>query len=1242
MYLAWRAPTFAQPPFLVLEAAMSRRNWFLRLAILSTVLALLGLPLVASAAWPPADGADMSKPENWPNDGGFAQGSTDADGKFWISGGEWNQWSFMPAGKPGSQEWDQFPGFRQVEKKLGTGMHADRAWQKTTGDRRVLIAVLDSGIKWDSDDLVNKFYLNRNEMPPPAEACRGPNFKASDPWDADGDGIFNTMDYVSENGTGIPKTPCDPKVKDTNNNNMIDAGDLITVFSDGKDDDNDGYIDNISGWDFFRNDNNPYDDTRYGHGSGEASDSSAEGNNGRGSAGICPNCTVMMVRVADSFVADGNDFGAAVTFAVDNGASVIQEALGALNRGLYAEEALGYAYANNVVVIASAADELSFHHNQPGTTEHTVYVHAIVFDGPSAKNSTTFLNFNNCTNWGANLLLSSPGTGCSSEATGVTSGHAGMIYSMALQSGLMPPLSAEEVRGVLIQSSDDIDVPESATDSTKFPSGPGWDHQFGYGRNNVRASVDMVQAAEIPPEVDIWRPRWFEPIEVTRTPKVKIEARIGNRKDGLAPRYANYSYVLEYAKGVDPKTGWTTIKEDKTTGMEGELAQFDAAEASKLIDYSAPLVDHDQYTFTIRLRVEAQTKGGKTVKNEFRKALGLYKDSSLLPGFPINTWASVESSPKMFDLNGDGKDEIIFPINDGTIHAWQADGSDLKGWPVKVPVRRELSEDFAGSTSKACAYRTDKTGCKAKNGGMKGGYGEFMVSTPAVGDLDGDGKVEVVQTTYDGHVLAWHADGSVVAGFPVSIDRSHIAKCDPEHLWDDGFFAAPTLADLDKDGKLEIITPGMDSYVYVWRFDGKPQAGWPVQVRDPVLGDAMGDRIIATASVGDIDGDGQLDIAVGTNEVMGADKAKNEGRGYILYNDGNLHKSGPYFPNFPVATYGVLAYVLPTVGSGVPGAASMADLDYDGKLEVNFDTIGAAGTFFTWEGKTYCPGKKAGKCKVTFDNATFGPKSDSKDSPSYMLIASGALGKIDPTGGIDYVKAAAGFNIALTFASGGKRADFDHQVAGYDTLTGKALEGWPRVIPDWQFFGNATIVDIDADNKPEVLVSSAGYMVHAWNYLGDIPKGFPKMTMGWVLAAPALGDIDGDGNFDLAAGTRDGFVFAWKTGGKIKGAINEWPYHGHDLHNTFNYHTPINPYAKGEVVQPGSDAGSTDSASSDVSTANDTALSSDSTTTTVKPSSTGSSSSSGCSSGSTGTTGLGWLLGMAMAAWIAMRRRTAR
>ena len=61
---------------------------------------------------------------------------------------------------------------------------------------------------------------------------------------------------------------------DKNNNGRLDAGDLILNFSDGIDDDKNGYVDDISGWDFMKNDNDPYDDTRYGHGTGEANDCS--------------------------------------------------------------------------------------------------------------------------------------------------------------------------------------------------------------------------------------------------------------------------------------------------------------------------------------------------------------------------------------------------------------------------------------------------------------------------------------------------------------------------------------------------------------------------------------------------------------------------------------------------------------------------------------------------------------------------------------------------------------------------------------------------------------------------------------------------------------------------------------------------------------------------------------------------------------------------------------------------------
>src|SRR5205085_2318551 len=91
-----------------------------------------------------------------------------------------------------------------------------------------------------------------NEMTGAAGSCNG-------------DGVFNVPDYDG-----------DPAVTDVNGNGLTDPQDLIMLFSNGVDDDGNGYADDISGWDFFEFDNDPFDDVQYGHGTGEAEDSTAE------------------------------------------------------------------------------------------------------------------------------------------------------------------------------------------------------------------------------------------------------------------------------------------------------------------------------------------------------------------------------------------------------------------------------------------------------------------------------------------------------------------------------------------------------------------------------------------------------------------------------------------------------------------------------------------------------------------------------------------------------------------------------------------------------------------------------------------------------------------------------------------------------------------------------------------------------------------------------------------------------
>ncbi len=1056
--------------------------------------------------------------------------------------GDWNLSSTIPPEVPEAN-------IPADQRPLGSGLWADRAWALTTGRPDVIVAVTDSGIKWDESQLINKHWLNLAELPEPEGYPQDAAGEHRGTFDFDGNGVVNMADWA-EDARVLPDLGDNAT---THPDGVKDPSDLIALFSDGVDDDGNGYIDDISGWDFFWNDNNPYDDTRYGHGTGEAKDSCAEANNG-GDIGVCPNCMVLNLRVGDSFVADSNNFALAVAYAVDMGADVVQEALGTLNNTQLTVDAIDYAWANGVTVIASAADETAYHQNYPANNHHTVYIHAIRYDSDDRDNANTFFSYSNCTNHGGHLVLSAPSTSCSSGAVGVGSGMAGLIYSAgkdALEAGTIDsPLTANEVFQLMNTTVDDIAFIDQDDHPTQYPSRAGWDRFFGYGRVNAFKAVSAVYDGDIPPEADILEPTWFEVLNVAAGSTVDI---VGTT---AADRAGSYTWELQVAPGIDPleSTFVTFSSGSETAPVDGVLGRLDLS--SVPMDPAAPIPAHVRTDHTLQrqakvfvhaatLRLQVTDDAG--LIGEMRKSVYIHDDPDLLPGFPARVGVSVEGSPKLADVDGDGLDDVIYVTSDGRLHITDATLTDKPGWPQVVPLLDEFDPDHPDNHLAQPALAEGRVITDQRHA---------VMSTPAVGDLDGDGVNEVVVGTMNGQLLAWHADGSPVAGFPFVLPDDPIRyESDPENVWDYGFFASPALGDLEGDGDLEIVIGAMDAHVYAFHHDGTAVTGFPVELRatyDTSDGPtSRGERIISSPALGDVDGDGTLEIAIGTNQKT----TGTYGLGYLLSHDGQIE------PGWPHALFGAYTNALPYVGEGVPGCPTLCDVDGDGDLEIAMHTIADSGKILDHTGED----------AVILDRlaSDFGGLSNTDEgAANLIMINSGAWGDMNADGVPDYLIGSTGFDYANGLIDDGIRYDHDHLLGAWsgvldpvgDTPRMHFLPGFPQVMEDLQFFLNPAVADIDGDGFPEAINGSAGHIVHAFDHLGEEPVGWPKQTGQWILGSPAVGDADGDGYLEVWTGTRSGFLYAWTTTGLAAEAYRGWTGFRHDPANTGNCHTALRTY----------------------------------------------------------------------------------
>ncbi|MEQ8978847.1 MAG: hypothetical protein RL846_13015, partial [Deltaproteobacteria bacterium] len=178
--------------------------------------------------WPP-DRTDLpaeafARPDAMPDDPEFAPG---VDG----CGGQHGLYGFVPD-----------CASNVAEPRVGSAV--DRAWVWTTGHPSVVIAPLGDGVDWSDADLVGRWALDPGEVPAPETSSVAVGH------DVNGDGAFDVRDYTNATGTVAPTLDrvIDATLLaradrgDVNGNGLLDPQDILRIFSNGVDDDGDGYV----------------------------------------------------------------------------------------------------------------------------------------------------------------------------------------------------------------------------------------------------------------------------------------------------------------------------------------------------------------------------------------------------------------------------------------------------------------------------------------------------------------------------------------------------------------------------------------------------------------------------------------------------------------------------------------------------------------------------------------------------------------------------------------------------------------------------------------------------------------------------------------------------------------------------------------------------------------------------------------------------------------------------------------